>query len=213
VTKSADETGSPAERPRGREATVDAIIDATLQLCVISGPAEVSLRRVADRAGVNYGLVHRHFGTKSAVIRAAMQRANEHTLGLVQKESDFMSAAERILFDGSSSVARVLAWAILQGQTEDVLPSSSAVLTRLCELAALETNDLGPDAPEVRAAVGSVLAMVLGWRLYQPYLAPGLGMQDMDRTELYQSIRPALSHMIDRLRTSSLRPRQQTSEG
>jgi TetR/AcrR family transcriptional regulator, repressor for neighboring sulfatase len=204
----ADRSTPRDPKPRGREETVDAIIDATLELCVVSGPAEVSLRRVADRAGVNYGLVHRHFGSKGAVIQAAMERANRNTLRLVEKETDFMSAVERILFDGSSSVARVLAWAILQGQTEDVVPSSSAVFAHLCELAALETDHLDRDAPEVRATVGSVLATVLGWRLYQPYLAPGLGMEDVERTQLYQSIRPVLAQMIELLHLAPARSGQ-----
>src|SRR3954447_25722397 len=57
--------------PRGREEVVDAIIDATIELCKTGGPDKVTLRRVAEQANVNYGLVHRHFGTKTAVVTAA----------------------------------------------------------------------------------------------------------------------------------------------
>src|SRR6185312_3770884 len=59
-------TKPAAARPSGRDEVIDAIISATLELVVEGGPSRVSLRRVAERANVNYGLVHRHFGTRAA---------------------------------------------------------------------------------------------------------------------------------------------------
>ena len=52
---------------------------------------KVTLRRVAEQANVNYGLVHRHFGTKAAVITAAMQRAHNalpRSCGVVRGSGD-----------------------------------------------------------------------------------------------------------------------------
>ncbi|CAN0485434.1 unnamed protein product, partial [Phaeothamnion confervicola] len=69
-------SGSPADKqrpkPTGRDEVIEAIIQATVELCAVGGPSEVSLRKVAERAHVNYGLVYRHFGTKSEVVKAAM---------------------------------------------------------------------------------------------------------------------------------------------
>src|SRR5580692_2491121 len=73
-TAKAPKPAKAAARPYGREQVIESIIDATLAQWTAKGPAEVSLRSIAARAGVNYGLVYRHFGTKEAVIRAAMDR-------------------------------------------------------------------------------------------------------------------------------------------
>ncbi|WP_131725063.1 helix-turn-helix domain-containing protein, partial [Mycobacteroides abscessus] len=37
------------------------------------GPAATSIREVATRAGVNHGLVHRHFGSKRQLLAATLQ--------------------------------------------------------------------------------------------------------------------------------------------
>src|SRR5437763_10922665 len=59
----------PAADPR------DLLIDAALRLLVTRPVAGVSVRDIGAEAGVNHGLVHRHFGSKEGLIRAAVERA------------------------------------------------------------------------------------------------------------------------------------------
>ena len=63
--------------PHGQRETVAALIDAAIALLAERGPAAVSVRDIATRAGVNHGLVHRHFGSKQALVRAKQQRMRE----------------------------------------------------------------------------------------------------------------------------------------
>src|SRR5690349_5044299 len=61
-----------ARAPRGRDAVKPAILDAAAELFAARGPRAVSVRDIASHAGVNHGLVHRHFGSKEAVLRAVL---------------------------------------------------------------------------------------------------------------------------------------------
>jgi AcrR family transcriptional regulator len=62
------------ERPSGRDEVVEALLDAAERLLAHAGPGEVSLRSIARAAGVNHGLVHRHFGTRDDLIERLMER-------------------------------------------------------------------------------------------------------------------------------------------
>jgi TetR/AcrR family transcriptional regulator, repressor for neighboring sulfatase len=50
-----------------------AVIEATVELLAEAGPRTLSVRQVAERAGVNHALVHRHFGTKDEIVRRALE--------------------------------------------------------------------------------------------------------------------------------------------
>ena len=51
---------------------MSAVQAAAVELLAERGPREMTVRDVAERAGVNHALVHRHFGTKDALIRAVV---------------------------------------------------------------------------------------------------------------------------------------------
>jgi AcrR family transcriptional regulator len=52
----------------------DALLDATVRLAVEGGLPAITLRAVAEEAGVTHGLVVHHFGTKSGLVHAALMR-------------------------------------------------------------------------------------------------------------------------------------------
>lgn len=63
--------GEHAASERG-DATRRAIVEATIGLIGDVGWAAVTTRQVARRAGVTQGVIHYHFGSKEALLRAAM---------------------------------------------------------------------------------------------------------------------------------------------
>src|SRR5258708_24888134 len=110
-------------RPYGREQVIESVIDATLSLWSAKGPAEVSLRAIAAQAGVNYGLVYRHFRTKEAVIRAAMDRVVARSMMYTEDCTDLADAVDSVLPRSTGAHARLLAWAILQYLVDDIMPA------------------------------------------------------------------------------------------
>ncbi|MEZ5229932.1 MAG: TetR family transcriptional regulator [Acidimicrobiales bacterium] len=63
-------------RPFGRDAVCDALIDATIAFIMEEG-LDVSIRRIAARAGVNHGLVHAYFENKQGLLSAAVDAINQ----------------------------------------------------------------------------------------------------------------------------------------
>lgn len=67
---------SPRKRPRQARAavTLDAILEATVQVLLRDGPRRLTTTRVADRAGVSVGTMYQYFPHKQALIYALNER-------------------------------------------------------------------------------------------------------------------------------------------
>lgn len=76
-------------------ATDDRILDATLAVLAREGVAGVSMRAVAQQAGVAVGLANYHFENKTALICAALKRVGEQDMVLVEP-ADGVSAGEHL---------------------------------------------------------------------------------------------------------------------
>jgi AcrR family transcriptional regulator len=59
--------------PPATRSSEQALIEAAVELFALRGPASVSVRDVGRRAGVNQGLIYRHFGSKQALVAAAFE--------------------------------------------------------------------------------------------------------------------------------------------
>jgi TetR/AcrR family transcriptional regulator, repressor for neighboring sulfatase len=185
-----DGAAAAKAKPYGREQVIESIIDATLELWSAKGPAEVSLRSIAARAGVNYGLVYRHFRTKEAVIRAAMDRVVARSMHFTDDCTDLVDAMDSVLPRSTGAHARLLAWAILQYFVDDILPAEDPFLQRLRDLAKSGLADDAQDADTAaKVKAGSLLAMLYGWRLFEPYLVRGLQLEQLSHEELDAHIR------------------------
>src|SRR5690606_16818410 len=84
-------------RPTGRDEILDAVLDAADRLFAEASPTEVSLREIATEADVTYGLVHRHFGTKEALIERLLLRYQERWIGRLDRDPDYGDALDFIL--------------------------------------------------------------------------------------------------------------------
>jgi TetR/AcrR family transcriptional regulator, repressor for neighboring sulfatase len=186
-------------KPHGREEVIESILDATVSLWTAKGTADLTLRSIASRANVNYGLVHRHFGTKEAVIRAALHRVVARSLTHIEHSSDLVAAIDDILPLSTGAHSRLLAWSVLQYVIDDVMPEENSFLTRMKELAANDLDQSAPDA-ELRAGVlaASVLALLYGWRLFEPYLIKGLGLENLSHAALNQHLHESLLRVMSR---------------
>lgn len=65
-------------------ASVEAILQATLQVLLAVGKERLTTTRVAARAGVSVGTLYQYFPNKSALLRAALQHHMEDILAAVQ---------------------------------------------------------------------------------------------------------------------------------
>jgi AcrR family transcriptional regulator len=67
---------TPRKTPRQARATVtlDAILEAAIQVLVATGPTRLTTTRVAERAGVSVGTMYQYFPNKQALLYAVTER-------------------------------------------------------------------------------------------------------------------------------------------
>ena len=183
-----------ARRPFGRDEVVEALLDAANRLFSSAAPADVSLRGIARAAGVNHGLVHRHFGTRDALVDRLLERIAARWTLEVESLDDFAAAIDSILGDPAEAEAsastwiRLLAWSLLT----DAPGRSGEVQRRYATLDLLpgKLNDREPDDAALTTAAS--LALVFGWRFFHPYIRAALHLEEESFETLHGAMRRSL---------------------
>ena len=185
-------------KPRGRDTVQAALIEAGARLFAERGPRAVSVREIARAAGVNHGLVHRHFGSKAGLLQAVMvQLAGgvADALGPPDEDETLASLIGTIMraTRAPGTHWRILARALLDGERPTALQTEFPVVARM--LAAARRGEPGALSPE--ALVTVLIATGLGLMLFEPYLQQATGQTDAQwnatREELAQAALLALS--------------------
>jgi AcrR family transcriptional regulator len=205
-----------AEEPKGREAVEQALVEAAADLLADAGPRGAGVREIARRAGVNHGQVHHYFGSKSALLGAAMrQLAAEHFANATERagggpipppltlaEDDrYWQAVIRLALDGELELA-----------TTEIAEGTSVPRRALHALAELRGED-EPDL-ELKARVAAAVALQLGWVALEDFVFAVTDVTDDERDAVRQHIadasielvapeldQAAARDVVDRLRT------------
>ena len=154
-----------AASPRGAEAVKAALVDAAARLFAFEG--DVSVRRIAAEAGVNHGLVHRHFGSKEGLRRAALEHLAARMDARLPAEGADLEALMAAAFDAvreDDLYWRILARSLLAGERPAALQRAFPVVRRL--IARAEAEGL----PEPATHVAERLAIGLGWLVFAPWI-------------------------------------------
>lgn len=173
----------------GREGTVAALVQAARELFAERGPAAVSLRDIAKRAGVNHGLIHHYVGSRDDLLRLVFTTSTEQATSEVLHAGDPVAALRHLRSVGgaSSDYSRLLAWALLEGLDPMEFHGRSSALDAVVGIAG--------ESHEVRVAVATAIVHALGWKLFGAYAlnAAGLDAEDPD------AIRREAEALVDRM--------------
>ena len=156
-----------------------ALITAAVTLFAERGPKATSVRDVAAAAGVNHGLVHRHFGSKAGLVQAVMDHlAKEVAAGAGRVRPgeslvDVLPDALRSTADGGGHW-RILAWLLLEGADPMALQAGFPTVTRLLQAARRDASRA--TSPEGRVALATLYA--LGMQLFAPFAQTALNLDD-----------------------------------
>jgi AcrR family transcriptional regulator len=160
--------------PVGRAAVVRAVTEAATDLFAERGPAATSIRQIADRAGVNQGLVFRHIGTKNDVVAAVLN-------GLAQHWADGIPDTPTTRYDpGLRRQLTVIARCILDGYPVGELQRRFPGVQAILGLARAGH----PDPRDAAVVTAHALALAMGWHLFEPFLRHSTGLTDLTDSEL-----------------------------
>ena len=178
---------------RGRESVRQALIDAGIKLFAERGPDDVSVRELAAHAGVNHGLVHRHFGSKDGLLQATMAQLADNVADSIGPDNPSESLAEllRTTFGATEEAThwRILARSLLDGIPIAELQDDFPVVRRM-----LAAADRGVSSPLTsQSLVTLLLAGGLGLLLFEPYLRQATGQQEDSQWQATRKERAALA--------------------
>ncbi|MEE2830570.1 MAG: helix-turn-helix domain-containing protein [Myxococcota bacterium] len=192
----------PMDKPHGRESVRAALIEAGARLFAERGPNSVSVREVAREAGVNHGLVHRHFGSKDGLLQAVMTRLSGEVAESIGPVGSSESLADLLMttFGATRDGAhwRILARSLLDGVPVRDLQEDFPVVRRMLEAARRGTR--ATVSPE--ALVTLMLSVGLGLLLFEPYLMEATA-QDEER---WQATRMELAQLALQASQSEAQP-------
>ena len=187
---------------RTRVDTEEKLIVATAQLLGEVGPRALSVRAIAERAGVNHGLVHHYFGGKDALLQAAMERlVHEHfEYAMAQSRRQPLPAPLGLI--GDPTYLRAVVRAVLDNEmtlasteiTEDV----SVPRNVLRHVAAAQKQK--EPSVEVKASVGLGMALEMGWAALEPFIFAVVGAEnEQEQGELRFEARKLRSRILTEL--------------
>lgn len=159
-------------RDAQRRLTRDRIVDALSELIEEEHPLDVSMTRVASRAGVSEPTLYRYFPTKRDLFGAlaAMQFARA-TEGLAPQSVEELSEAVRTVYQRSSDVEAVIRWTLAAPDPARVpRPHGGARLAMLRRALADTTAKLPVSEAELLIRTALLLSSPMAWLYWRDYL-------------------------------------------
>ncbi|MGZ4677834.1 MAG: TetR family transcriptional regulator [Acidimicrobiia bacterium] len=166
-------------RPHGRNEIVTAASVCAIELLAEVGPRAMSVRAVAERAGINHALIHRHLGTKADLIRVALAHSAAVSYEAVRRETrNGRSLAELGEVPEIRRHVRALGRCLLELPAAEGLQSSFPTAGDLAE----SGIEHGLDEVTARARAVLITAAISGIVIYAPWFAAAVGLPE-DRRE------------------------------
>ena len=174
---------------KGRTNVEKALINSASELVGSVGPNQLSIRDIAEHAGVNHAQIHHYFGGKQGLLEATYkQLAFEHVEQLKRRNIGPDNLSTEPLSEVTDNYFKAIIRAVLDGQMDLVrvqvnsnLSMSKKVLTQLTELKGLKK----PTA-EMKAAVALVMVVEFGLVAMKPYIQEVLDISNAEMNDFYQ---------------------------
>ena len=159
-------------QPRKQTEAEAKLIAAAADLLGEVGPRAMSVRMVAERAGVNHGLVHHYFGSKEGLMRAAMLLLVEQHAEDVREKSHGNPIPDALVLNSEPRYLRAVVRAVLDNEMELATMELEAGVSiprgALQHVAKMRQLDEPDTQIKALAAIG--MALEMGWAALEPLL-------------------------------------------
>jgi AcrR family transcriptional regulator len=172
-----------SNKTKGRQNVEKKLIESAAVLVGSIGPNQLTIRDVADHAGVNHAQIHHYFGGKDGLLTATykllafehieqLQRRNVSVDNLISEPlgditNNYFKAIIRAVLDNRMDLVRV--------QVDSILSMSKKTLDQLVKL----KNEKKPTA-EMKAAIAIVMVVEFGLASMKPYIMEVLDINEKE---------------------------------
>ncbi|MDA8608174.1 TetR family transcriptional regulator [Gammaproteobacteria bacterium] len=168
---------------KGRKNVEKQLINSAAELVGSIGPNQLSIRDIADHAGVNHAQIHHYFGGKQGLLEATYkQLAFEHMEQLERRNVNPDNLGKEPLSDITDNYFRAIIRAVLDKKMDlvriQVDAGYSMSRKTLAELTKL--SGLKKPTAEIKAAVALVMALEFGYASMKDYIKEVLKISDKD---------------------------------
>lgn len=168
---------------KGRKNVEKKLINSAAELVGSIGPNQLSIRDIADHAGVNHAQIHHYFGGKQGLLEATYkQLAFEHMEQLERRNVNPDNLGEEALSDITDNYFKAIIRAVLDDKMDlvriQVDAGYSMSRKTLAELTKL--SGLKKPTAEIKAAVALVMALEFGLASMKDYIKEVLKISDKD---------------------------------
>jgi AcrR family transcriptional regulator len=150
---------------KGRHSVEKALINSAAELVGSVGPNQLSIRDIADHAGVNHAQIHHYFGGKQGLLEATYkQLAFQHVEQLKRRDIGAGNLGDEPMSDITDNYFKAIIRAVLDGNKDllrvQVDSNLSASQNAVIELAKL----YGTKKPtsEMKAAIALIMVLEFG---------------------------------------------------
>lgn len=181
----------PKQARFSREETRSRILDAAEELFSTRDPGKVTVREIAEKAGVTHPLVHQYVGSKAEILDAVVQRGAPHRHQMIAENPEYREVMPILFTDVLER--RVHTRSIVRSAMDGVeyAPFADRLETgrQLLELARRATDKgvtrlPAPGAMDSRVVLAASVALAYGWSATEDWLVPIFCLQDEDPEEL-----------------------------
>ena len=168
---------------KGRKNVERKLIRSAAELVGSIGHNQLSIRDIADHAGVNHAQIHHYFGGKQGLLESTYkQLAFEHMEQLERRNVNPDNLGEEPLSDITDNYFRAIIRAVLDDKMDlvriQVDAGYSMSRKTLAELTKL--SGLKKPTAEIKAAVALVMALEFGFASMKDYIKEVLKISEKD---------------------------------
>ena len=167
--------------PREPTTAPEALLASAIELFAERGPASVSVRDIARHAGVNQGLIYRHFGSKDALLAEALEQGSAELFPAALAARGFDFDAMSWLLHHGATAPRLIARTLVDDVDITTVRRRFPILRRLIDAYDHVPRGAGPaDLSDPRVAVVATAGMALGSAIWGAHLRGAVGLGERD---------------------------------
>jgi AcrR family transcriptional regulator len=171
---------------KGRQNVEKKLIESAAELVGSIGPNQLTIRDIANHAGVNHAQIHHYFGGKDELLKATYKLlAFEHVEQLQRRGVSPANLIKQPLADITNNYFRAIIRAVLDNrmdlvrvQVESNLSMSKKTLDQLVKL----KNKNKPTA-EMKSAIALVMVVEFGLAAMKPYIMEVLDINEKEMSK------------------------------